>query len=306
MPIDEKVTKETMDLFTAAEKGDTRKIASLLDDENTNVNWRNQPKGGATALHAAVSKGRDKAAALLIERGAHMHIKTNVDLNTPLHVCCQNGNLTLIKLLVSKGAEINLENQFGNTPVHAACLKGDLACVSFLLDNGSTVDSVNHLKSTPLHFACYNDKQNLELVKYLMSRGASITAEDSEGAIPLQVAATKGHAKICTVLVDAGSDPNHYDAQGRTAVSLALARGHMSLAQALGGSGLTSGSGLQKSAGKGLHLAQQAAARKSVGSDGGMTMKPAQPPASASDGVSPKQPEKPQKKRGGGFFRRRK
>lgn len=233
MPIDEKVTKETMDLFTAAEKGDTRKIASLLDDENTNVNWRNQPKGGATALHAAVSKGRDKAAALLIERGAHMHIKTNVDLNTPLHVCCQNGNLTLIKLLVSKGAEINLENQFGNTPVHAACLKGDMACVSFLLDNGSTVDSVNHLKSTPLHFACYNDKQNLELVKYLMSRGASITAEDSEGAIPLQVAATKGHAKICTVLVDAGSDPNHYDAQGRTAVSLALARGHMSLAQVI-------------------------------------------------------------------------
>ena len=109
------------------------------------------------------------------------------DLNTPLHVACMSGNESMMKLLISKGADLNLGNQYGNTPLHSACLQGGISAVKFLLEHGANINEPNHLKSTPLHFACYNDKENVELATFLMSTGASLATEDSELATPLQV-----------------------------------------------------------------------------------------------------------------------
>lgn len=93
MPTNEQVTDETKELFVAAEQGDTSRMKILLADQHTNVNWRNGPKVctrrflhsrfnnnkslkvGATALHAAVSNGKDQAAAMLLDNGADIHVK---------------------------------------------------------------------------------------------------------------------------------------------------------------------------------------------------------------------------------------
>merc|ERR1712232_387297 len=136
------------------EKGNVSSISNLLNDENTNINWRNGPKNGGTALHAAVTNGHDKAVALLLEKGADLHIKITLDLNTPLHLACtlpSPKNMTLVKLLVEKGSDVTIENQYGNTPVHTAALAGNNDLVQFLVDSGARVDYANHLKSTPLH-----------------------------------------------------------------------------------------------------------------------------------------------------------
>lgn len=299
MSTNELLTQNTLDLFTAAEKDDVNKIKSLMSDENTNINWHNRAKNGATPLHIAVAAKKEKAAAALLELGADVHAKINTDLNTPLHVACMSGNESMMKLLISKGADLNLGNQYGNTPLHSACLQGGISAVKFLLEHGANINEPNHLKSTPLHFACYNDKENVELATFLMSTGASLATEDSELATPLQVAAIKGHAKMCKMFVEGGADPNHYDAQGRTAVSLALSRGHTKLAQALGGSALSESSGLKNVPGGAMHLAQQAAARKA-------SAKSVEEPKAALESKPPSPPKGEGKKKTGGFFRRRK
>jgi ankyrin repeat protein len=190
--------------------------------------------------------------------------------------------MVMVKMLVEKGADMSIENQYGNTPVHTACLAGANDIVQYLIDNGSDVNYANHLKSTPLHFTLYNDKENVDLVNYLLSKGATLEAEDSEGATPLLVAATKGHQKAASIFKDGGADPNHYDKQGNNAVSLALRRGHTKLAQFLGGEG-----------GVSIFSAPTTAPGK------GSTKQP----VSAKE--APKSPEAPKIKKKGGFFRKR-
>ena len=40
---------------------------------------------------------------------------------TPLHLAAENGQLTTVRLLLSKGAKINKQNRYGRTPLHWAC-----------------------------------------------------------------------------------------------------------------------------------------------------------------------------------------
>ena len=129
MPTNEQVTDETKELFVAAEQGDTSRMKILLADQHTNVNWRNGPKvracgvlhshfinskshkAGATALHAAVSKGKDQAAAMLLDNGADIHIK----ITTVIYKCLDWKN---VKISISVGSQHT--NAFG---LHVAISK---------------------------------------------------------------------------------------------------------------------------------------------------------------------------------------
>ena len=59
----------------------------------------------------------------------------------------------------------------------AATRKGDITQVKVLLDKGANIDSKTRYNQTPLFFAC--DRGNLEIVKLLVDRGADLNAKDS-------------------------------------------------------------------------------------------------------------------------------
>ena len=67
--------------------------------------------------------------------------------------------------------------------------------------------------------------------------GAAVNGCDAAGRSPLLLAAAKGHAAVCRLLVEAGADCGIVDDQGRDALALAAARGHeetVSVLRALG------------------------------------------------------------------------
>jgi len=40
--------------------------------------------------------------------------------NAPIHIASQNGHITLVNMLIAKGAKVNVKNKKGNTPLHMA------------------------------------------------------------------------------------------------------------------------------------------------------------------------------------------
>jgi Ankyrin repeats (many copies) len=71
---------------------------------------------------------------------------------TPLHVVCVYGQLEIAKFLVSKGADMNANEEFGRTPLHFACMNaplyhaschGHLAIAKFLVWKGTDARSLN-------------------------------------------------------------------------------------------------------------------------------------------------------------------
>jgi TolB-like protein len=91
-------------LYRPSQNGDLPKVKSLLDSgADPNAKW--SYAGGDTPLLAAVGNSRLEAARLLIERGADVNLTRNGDKASPLHYAACVGNAGIVQLLLEKGAD---------------------------------------------------------------------------------------------------------------------------------------------------------------------------------------------------------
>jgi len=78
------------------------------------------------------------------------------DSISALHYACGNGNLEMVRVLVSAGANVNLRDTEQRTPLHVAALNGRDSIGEFLLVNGAFRESRNNLGQSPLFTAVAN------------------------------------------------------------------------------------------------------------------------------------------------------
>ena len=70
-------------------------------------------------LFKAIEGGYDGLVKVYIEKGANVHSTKSPDFrkSTPLHYAVRQGNLEIIKLLLEKNADVNIENSLYETPL---------------------------------------------------------------------------------------------------------------------------------------------------------------------------------------------
>ena len=123
-----------------------------------------------------------------------------------LHEAAVDGDIRQVKLLISKGADVNAKNKLGKTALHYASEKGHTDVARLLISQGAYVNATNSDGRKPLHYAAMRgDKQTLVL---LLSKGADINAKDRDGRTPLFEAMTStsaGRKEVVELLVSKGA-----------------------------------------------------------------------------------------------------
>jgi len=124
------------------------------------------------------------------------------------------------KFLVKHSDQINLKDKAyigdGRTALHQAATNGNIVVLKALLSHGAQVNVVNSIGETPLHFAARFGK--LETLKILITRGAKLNEKTKHTkATPLLVAAESGQEAIIRALLYAGAKKEEKDAFGKTA-----------------------------------------------------------------------------------------
>ena len=89
------------EFFAAARKGDTAAVKTFLDK---GVDVNSKTRYGATALSYACDKGHVEVVRLLIERGADVNVKDTFYGEVPLGWALSHGHAQVVKLLLDKGA----------------------------------------------------------------------------------------------------------------------------------------------------------------------------------------------------------
>jgi cytochrome c len=140
---------------------------------------------------AAVTSALDKGAAIDEINGV-----------SALYVACETGNLKLAKLLVSRGADVNLPVTWQRTPLYAANKGGHADIVKLLLSNGADPHQLAKAQ-TPLHVAAENGC--LQCVVYLVDAGADVNALTSNGSPPVHLAKLSGHKEVVAYLQSHGA-----------------------------------------------------------------------------------------------------
>ena len=108
---------DDMDLNYAALFNSTNVCELLIDKYHINVN--NVDAHGNTPLANAFFKSAVNVCKLLIKKGADVNVRVNNNA-TPLHKAVLWNCLDLCKLLLEKGADINAKDNYGFTPLDYA------------------------------------------------------------------------------------------------------------------------------------------------------------------------------------------
>ena len=117
----------------------------------------------------------------------------------PCIYCARKGYLDVLKYYVEeRGADFNIQNEYGNTALIKACYRG-----------------------------------REQMARYLLGQRADINMQASDGNTALTWACLKGHEQLAMYLVSRGADYNHRNSEGKNAQEIAQENGFQ-LLQAVG------------------------------------------------------------------------
>jgi len=120
----------------------------------------------------------------------------------------EKDDLDFAAWLLNKGVNPNLPVRYGNSgeccALDTACRNGDREMAELLLSFGADVNIslIGHVNYTPLRSAAQSG--NLDLVKFLISKGARINQDSSEHESVLSFAAKSGNNEVVQFFIDNG------------------------------------------------------------------------------------------------------
>lgn len=206
-------------LMTAARTGNAAAVKRLVQagaDVNIQEKWY-----GQTALMWAIAQNHVEAASILIEAGADVNARSGtaeapgkiqgisskrVSGLTPLLYAAREGSLDAIRLLIDRGANVDLADPDGVSPQLYALMNGHYDAALLLLEKGASPNLVDRTGRGPLFVAVdmhslefrYNRPDpeltdthtSLDVIKTLLAKGANVNQVLTDKIIPPKYFAT--------------------------------------------------------------------------------------------------------------------
>jgi len=238
---------KTTELLDAATSGNFNVVKALIEENPNLINYKNE--NGVSVLHRAAIQGSKIIVQYLIDNNAevcaedrwgktpfiyakdrgHDKVADLLFLHSQLEISnaeetikifnelAHEGKLFEVTEMVKRYPRLILSetyNSSNTTPLHAAASSGHVDVVQFLLDKGADINSKDQYGQTPLHDAADNGQKRM--AKFLLDNGADVDARMHNDFTPLYMAADGGHRDVVMLLLRKGANVNARDASGKT------------------------------------------------------------------------------------------
>jgi RNA polymerase sigma factor (sigma-70 family) len=185
-------------LLKAAERGSTD-IFKWLIENGADIHARNE--SGSSVMMLVASRNKFECVKLLLEKGVDLTPDESTTAFLNASIAELDDKLATIKLLISKGADINAKDEYGRSAVRKAIQRGHSDLAMFLLDKGTVLDSAEG--AAVLRLAV--ERVDFKIVKSLL-KGSAFAAKDMPYALSL--AAQYGDLELVKFFIQKGADVN--------------------------------------------------------------------------------------------------
>lgn len=127
------------ELLDAAKFGEVMAIATWLDSGGSVDAWRELTPVSVTMLMMACEHGQEQAVKLLLERGASVDL-TSSDGGTALMFASGRGHERVVRCLLGWNAAFDVQNHQGLTALMSACFYDHVSIVRRLLTAGAATE----------------------------------------------------------------------------------------------------------------------------------------------------------------------
>ena len=198
--------------FTNIGKESEKKAENLIS-KGADVNLR---INGDTPLTLAISGTNLEMVKFLIKKGANpdllgrfgspLYLSANVFVSHDPGGQYKKSVFEIFKYLMQQGAKNLKSNYSGRSAIHAASENGHLGIVKLLIQKGISPNkkTTSYEEDTPLHLASQL-KNNTEILKYLISKGTNVNAQNKCGIMPLTNAVMRSGFDNVKCLVENGA-----------------------------------------------------------------------------------------------------
>lgn len=157
-------------------------------------------------LHEAIRKGNLSIVRLLLERGAKTNKKDKNGLNA-LMLAVYYDEPEICERLLYLDAPMGDIDDEGRTALHIAAEMDHIDCMEVLLDNRAPIEKKDGDGNTALMTAVW--ELNKDSVHKLIERGANIETMNNDGHTPLCYAVRKENKEMIKFLLDHGAQINY-------------------------------------------------------------------------------------------------
>ena len=188
--------------FSAAFAGLGELVSWLWNAETNDMRIRDER--GTSLLQYASRHGTTWIVVEMLKGGAEIH-----DVQKALIQACGAGKLSITKLFLDRGLDVNVTDGSYGTALSAAAMVGNMDIVTLLLDRGADVNLTGGNYGSALVAAVL--KENLDIITLLLDRGADVNLTGGVYGSALAAAASQSNLDIVTLLLDRGADVNLTD-----------------------------------------------------------------------------------------------
>lgn len=201
-------------------------ISRILIDAGADLN---NDYGGMTTLTEAIYEGHIEIVRMLIEAGVDISYPEYGEVSLPLALAASKGNLEIVKLLVEAGANVNqISQSSGEHALNAAAGAGHIEVFNYLapLTNSELREEAEKILPLGIHqreleenvdplvqelsdcFLDFMHDIDVNRVREILENGVNINAYDEVGNTALNLAVTRNHIEVVSMLLKAGANPN--------------------------------------------------------------------------------------------------
>ncbi|XP_071090734.1 ankyrin repeat and SOCS box protein 7-like [Haliotis cracherodii] len=241
----EKEIEQDKKLIDSVKAGDESSVTDLLsegaspDATEYNRSLFYASKNYLTPLQLAVKLNFPKVVATLIDHCADVNAKDRFDV-TAVHMAAEKGHLECLQHLLEGGADCNVSTKYskygsytatphpgGTTALHLAATNNHVKCTVELIWYGADYNAVDEYGRTSLYIAAqhgFTECVHQHLNNAIRMDILSIPVKDTNET-PLHECVRHGLSSCVSSLLEHGSDVNHRNDAGMSALHLAVVSG---------------------------------------------------------------------------------